>query len=84
LPPENDNLMSQGDELELQRCAAAKMEREQGNESRQNRDHTPQRYGGGAGRSSITVLWECLPQIQNGYPTHRLIVGLMGDLCALT
>jgi hypothetical protein len=27
LPPENNNLMSQGDELELQRCAAADAER---------------------------------------------------------
>jgi hypothetical protein len=36
LPSENDNLVSQGDELKLQRCAAANTEREQGNESRQN------------------------------------------------
>ena len=48
LPPENNNLMSQGDELKLQRCAAAEAEREQGNESGQNRDHAPRRYGGGA------------------------------------
>ena len=33
--------MSQGDELKLQRCAAADAEREQGNESGQNRDHAP-------------------------------------------
>ena len=55
LPPENNNLMSQGDELELQRCAAADAEREQGNESGQNRDHAPRRYGGGAGNSSISL-----------------------------
>jgi hypothetical protein len=32
LPPENNNLMSQGDELKLQRGAAVDAEREQGNE----------------------------------------------------
>ena len=47
LPPEDDNLMSQADELKLQR-RAADAEREQGNESGQNRDHAPRRYGGGA------------------------------------
>ena len=41
LPPENNNLMSQGDELKLQRCATADAEREQGNQSGQNRDHAP-------------------------------------------
>jgi hypothetical protein len=50
--PENNNLMSQDDELKRQRCAAADAEREQGNESEQNRDHA-RRYGGGAGKSSI-------------------------------
>jgi hypothetical protein len=55
LPPEKDNLMSQGDELKLQRCAAADAEREQGNESGQNRDHAPGRYGGGAGNYSISL-----------------------------
>jgi hypothetical protein len=54
-PPEKDNLMSQGDELKLQRCAAADAEREQGNESGQNRDHAPGRYGGGAGNYSISL-----------------------------
>jgi hypothetical protein len=39
LPPENDNLMSQRDELGFQRCAAANTERELGNESGPNRDH---------------------------------------------
>jgi hypothetical protein len=33
LLPENDNLMSQSDELKLQQCATADAEREQGNES---------------------------------------------------
>jgi hypothetical protein len=33
--------MAQGDELELQRSMAADPEREQGNESGQNRDHAP-------------------------------------------
>jgi hypothetical protein len=33
LPPENDNLMSRGDELKLQRCATADAEGEQGNGS---------------------------------------------------
>ena len=47
LPPEDDNLMSQADELKLQRYAAPNAEREQGNESGQNRDHAPRRYGGG-------------------------------------
>ena len=55
LPPENDNLISQGDELKLQRCAAADAEREQGNESGQNRDHAPPRYGGGAENASISL-----------------------------
>src|SRR5215471_13755028 len=55
LPPENNNLMSQGDELKLQRCAAADAEREQGDESGQNRDHAPRQYGGGAGNSSISL-----------------------------
>src|SRR5262249_2135811 len=55
LPPEDDNLMSQADELKLQRRAAADAEREQGNESGQNRDHAPRRYGGGAGNSSIVL-----------------------------
>ena len=55
LPPENNNLMSEGDELELQRCAAADAEREQGSESGQNRDHAPRQYGGGAGNSSISL-----------------------------
>jgi len=41
LPPENNNLMSQGDELKLQRCSAADAERKQGNQSGQNRDHAP-------------------------------------------
>jgi hypothetical protein len=36
LPPENDNLMLQGDKLTLQRCATANTEREQGNESGQD------------------------------------------------
>jgi hypothetical protein len=49
-PPE-----SQGDELRFQRCAAADPEREQGNESGQNRDYAPRRYGGGAGKSSIIL-----------------------------
>ena len=31
----------EGDELKLQRCAAVNTEREQGNESGQNRDHAP-------------------------------------------
>jgi hypothetical protein len=44
-----------GDELKLQRCAAADAEREQGNQSGQNRDHAPRRYGGGAGNSSISL-----------------------------
>jgi hypothetical protein len=52
LPLENDNLMSQRDELKLQRCAAANTEREQ---SGQNRDHRLRRYGGGAGKSSIIL-----------------------------
>jgi hypothetical protein len=43
LPPQEDNLMSQGDELKLQRRAAANTERGQGNESGQNRDHAPRR-----------------------------------------
>jgi hypothetical protein len=55
VPPENDNLMSQGDELQLQRCAAANTEREQGNGSRQKSDHAPQRYGGGARKFSIIL-----------------------------
>src|ERR1700747_1423318 len=55
LPPENNNLMSQGEELELQRCAAADAEREQGSESGQNRDHAPRQYGGGAVNSSISL-----------------------------
>ena len=33
-PPENDNLMSQGDDLKLPACPAANPEQEQGNESR--------------------------------------------------
>jgi hypothetical protein len=33
--------MSQADELKLQRCAAPNAEREQGNESGQNRNHHP-------------------------------------------
>jgi hypothetical protein len=41
LPPEDDNLMSQRDELKLQRCATANTEREQREESGQNRDHAP-------------------------------------------
>jgi hypothetical protein len=55
MPPENYNLMSQRDELELERCSAANTEREQGNESGKNRDHAPRRYGGGAGKSSIVL-----------------------------
>jgi hypothetical protein len=47
--------MAQGDELELQRSMAADPEREQGNESGQNRDHAPRRYGGSAGESSIIL-----------------------------
>ena len=34
LPPQDDQLMSQGDKLEFQRRSAAKPERENGNESR--------------------------------------------------
>jgi hypothetical protein len=34
LPPQDDQLMSQGDKLELQRRSAAKPEQEHGNESR--------------------------------------------------
>jgi hypothetical protein len=60
----------------LQRCAAADAEREQENESGQNRDHAPRRYAGGAGNSSISLDrartgtnvgsgpsngWKCLP-----------------------
>jgi hypothetical protein len=55
LPPENDNLMSQGEVLKLQRCAVANVEREQGNESGQNRDDAPRRHDGGAGKSSIIL-----------------------------
>src|ERR1035437_9069106 len=39
LPPQDGHLMSQGDELKLQRGAAAKAEGEQGNEGGKNRDH---------------------------------------------
>ena len=39
LPPQDGHLMSQGDELKLQRGAAANMEREQGNEGGKNCDH---------------------------------------------
>jgi hypothetical protein len=46
-PPENDNLVSQSNQLKLQRCAAADAEREQGDESGQNRDHARRQYGGG-------------------------------------
>jgi hypothetical protein len=52
-PLANNNLISQSDELKLQRRAAADAEREQGNESGQNRDHAPRRYGRGASNSSI-------------------------------
>jgi hypothetical protein len=34
LPPQDDQLMSQGDKLEFQRRSAAKTEREHGSESR--------------------------------------------------
>jgi hypothetical protein len=34
LPPQDDQLMSEGDKLEFQRRSAAKPEREHGNESR--------------------------------------------------
>jgi hypothetical protein len=47
--------VSGGDELKLQRCAAADAEREWGNESGQNREHAPRRYGRDAGRSSIIL-----------------------------
>ena len=40
LPPENDNLMSQGDELKFRRSAAVNTEREQGKESPQSRSCT--------------------------------------------
>jgi hypothetical protein len=52
---ESDNLMSPGEELKLQRRAAANTEREEGNESRQHRNHAPRRYGGGAGKSSFIL-----------------------------
>ena len=39
LPPQDAHLMSQCDELELQRGAAANTEREQGNEGGKNCDH---------------------------------------------
>ena len=39
LPTQDGHLMSQGDEFELQRGAAAQPEREQGTDSGQKRDH---------------------------------------------
>lgn len=39
LPPQDGHLVSQDDELELQRGAAANPEREQGTEGGQKRDH---------------------------------------------
>ena len=39
LPAQDGHLMSQGDELEFQRGAAAHPEREQGTEGRQKREH---------------------------------------------
>ena len=51
LPPQDDQLMSQGDKLEFQRRSAAKPEREHGNESRRNGDHAARRYGDHTGKS---------------------------------
>ena len=39
LPAQDDHLMSQGDEFEFQRGAAAYPEREQGTDGRQKREH---------------------------------------------
>jgi hypothetical protein len=39
LTPQDRLLVSKGDELQFQRRAAAKPERQQGNQSRKNRDH---------------------------------------------
>ena len=51
LPPQDDQLMSQGDKLEFQRRSAAKPEREHGNESRQDGDHAARPYGAHTGKS---------------------------------
>src|ERR1700752_746363 len=42
LPAHDDHLMSQCDKLEFQRRSAAKTEREEGDESEQDRNHLPE------------------------------------------
>ena len=54
LPPKDGHLMSQGDELELQRGAAANTEREQGNEGGKNCDHAHD--GMAVARKSLAFL----------------------------
>jgi hypothetical protein len=51
LPPQDDQLMSQDDSSSSSDDSAAKLEREHGNESRQNGDHAAQPYGDHTGKS---------------------------------
>ena len=45
LPAQDDHLMSQCDKLELQRRSASKTERDEGDESEQDRNHATRGYG---------------------------------------
>src|SRR3984893_12077048 len=54
LPPQHGELMSKGDELKFEGCAATKAEREYGNEGGNNRDHTHD--GMAAARKSLGFL----------------------------
>ena len=48
LAPQDGHLVPKGDELQFQRGAATKPEREQGTDGGKNRDHADDGMGGGA------------------------------------
>ena len=58
LPAQDGHLMSQGDEFELQRGAAANPEREQGTEGGQKPKHADDGMTGASKALCFTGFWE--------------------------